>query len=113
MTQDDKPTPPVAPRRPETLTRHGHTRIDDYSWLKDPDWQEVMKAPDRLDPDIRAYLEAENAHTEAVMADTEELQASLFAEMKARIKEDDSTVPAPDGDWEYYQRHETGGQHPI
>ena len=56
-----------------------------------------MRDPGALDPDIRAQLEAENAYTLGIMADTEELQQQLFAEMKARIKEDDSSVPAPDG----------------
>ena len=105
--------PPLAPRRPETITIHGETRTDDYAWLKDPDWQAVMKEPDRLDADIRVYLEAENAHTEAVMAETAALRSKLFKEMKARIKEDDWSVPAPDGEWEYYLRYETGGQHPV
>ena len=56
-----------------------------------------MRDPVALAPDIRAHLEAENAHTEGIMADSEELQQKLFAEMKGRIKEDDSSVPAPDG----------------
>ena len=56
-----------------------------------------MRDPGVLAPEIRAHLEAENAYTQAVMADTEELQQQLFAEMKGRIKEDDSSVPAPDG----------------
>ncbi len=51
-------SPPIAPRRPSTTTMHGHARTDDYAWLKDPDWQQVMKTPDVLDNDIRAYLEA-------------------------------------------------------
>ena len=55
-----------------------------------------------LDPEIRSYLEAENAYTKATLADTEPLQAKLFAEMKGRIKEDDAGVPQPDGDFAYY-----------
>ncbi len=72
-----------------------------------------MRDPPVLDPDIRAHLEAENAYTKAVMSDTEALQATLFAEMKGRIKEDDATVPAPDGAFAYYTRYVTGGQHPL
>jgi oligopeptidase B len=105
--------PPIAQKRPETITQHGVARVDNYAWLKDARWQEVMKTPEILDPDIRAYLEAENAHTKDFMADTEALQTSLFEEMKGRIKQDDSSVPAPDGPWEYYLRYETGGQHPV
>ena len=47
-------TPPIATRRPNTVVLHGHTRTDDYAWLKDPDWQQVMKTPEVLDADIRA-----------------------------------------------------------
>ena len=59
--------PPVAPRRPAPFTRHGITVADDYAWLKDPDWQKVLRDPSLLQPDIRAYLEAENRYTEAFL----------------------------------------------
>lgn len=72
-----------------------------------------MRDPAQLDPAIRAHLTAENAYTASVMADTVSLQERLFAEMKGRIKEDDATVPAPDGAFAYYTRYVTGGQHPI
>jgi oligopeptidase B len=92
---------------------HGITRVDDYAWLRAANWQAVMRDPAQLDPAIRAHLEAENAYAEAFMADTKELQAQLFAEMKGRIKEDDASVPAPDGPFAYYTRYVTGGQHPL
>ena len=63
--------------------------------------------------DIRRYLEAENAYFAGQMADTGELQAALFNEMRGRIKEDDSSVPARDGPWAYSTRHVEGGQHPL
>ena len=72
-----------------------------------------MRNPAVLDPDIRAQLEAENAYTSGIMAQTEELQQLLFSEMKGRIKEDDASVPAPDGEFSYYTRFVTGGQHPL
>ncbi len=52
---------PIAPRRPHSFTRHGVTVTDDYAWLKDENWQEVLRDPSILKPDIRSYLEAENA----------------------------------------------------
>ncbi len=107
------PTPPVAEIRVTTTELHGLTRKDPYAWLKDPNWQSVMRDPAQLDPEIRAYLEAENAYTAAVLAPTEELQETLFQELKARIKPDDATVPAPDGDYLYYRRFEADGQHPV
>lgn len=103
--------PPVADKRPFQDTRHGITRTDEYAWLRAANWQEVMRAPDTLPADIRAYLDAENEYCRAAMAGTEALQETLFAEMKGRIKEDDSSVPAPDGPYVYYSSYVTGGQH--
>ena len=105
--------PPVAARRPVAATLHGIARSDDYAWLKDPDWQQVMREPDALDADIRAYLEAENAYTETFLASHAALREALVAEMRERMKEDDSSVPAPDGEWAYYVRHVEGGEHPL
>ncbi|WP_193175957.1 S9 family peptidase [Oricola nitratireducens] len=103
---------PAAEKRPVTDTRHGITRSDDYAWLRADNWQEVFKDTSILDADIRAYLEAENAYQDALMADTKDLQKVLFEEMKGRIKEDDSTVPAPDGPWAYGSSFKKGGQQP-
>ncbi len=104
--------PPKAEKRPRVETWHGYQRHDDYHWLKADNWQEVMHDPSLLPQDIRAVLEGENAYHEAVMADTTALQDKLFAEMKGRIKEDDSSVPAPDGAYAYYTSYITGGQQP-
>ena len=104
--------PPRAEKRRRTETWHGHEKHDDYHWLRAENWQEVMHDPTLLPADIRAYLEAENAYQEAVLADTADLQQTLFAEMKGRIKEDDSSVPAPDGPFSYYSSFVTGAQHP-
>ena len=104
---------PTALRCPSVSRHHGIDREDDYAWLRADNWQAVMRDPAVLPQDIRAHLEAENAHTAAVMGDTEALQETLFAEMKGRIKEDDSSVPAPDGPFDYYVRYVTGGQQPL
>ena len=106
------PKPPRADKRPRVETWHGYEKRDDYHWLKAPNWQEVMHDPSLLPAEIRAFLEGENAYHEAVMADTRALQDKLFAELKGRIKEDDSSVPAPDGVYDYYSSYVTGGQHP-
>ena len=96
------PTPPVAKRVPRVDVLHGETRRDDYVWLRDKD-----------DPEVLAHLRAENAYTDAVLKSTEAFQAALYAEMLARIKEDDRTVPFRRGDWLYYSRTEKGKQYPI
>lgn len=111
MTKDDV-HPPIADKRPVEITYHGHARTDDYAWLKDENWQQVMQDPNVLNTDIRAYLDAENAYTQSWMGDTSALQKKLFMEMRGRIKEDDSTVPDPDGAFAYYVRFVEGGQHP-
>lgn len=105
--------PPVAERRPTGRTFHGVELADDYAWLRDPQWQQVMRDPSVLQDDIRAYLEAENAYAAAVLEGTAALRETLFAEMKGRIKEHDDSVPDPDGPWEYLTRFVTGGDYPL
>ena len=81
---------------------HGEKRQDDYFWLRQKDH-----------PDVLEYLRAENAFTDAVMQPTESLQEKLYAEMLARIKEDDQSVPYRRDDWLYYSRTEKGKQYAI
>jgi oligopeptidase B len=107
------PKPPVAAKHPKTIEQLGHVRVDDYAWLKDDNWQAVLRDPSAVRADVRDHLNAENAYTAAMLASTEPLQAAIFAEMKGRIKEDDSSVPAPDGPWDYYARYAIGAQHPV
>jgi len=107
------PEPPIASRRESKRTLHGVTLSDDYAWLKDPNWQEVLRKPELLAADIRAYLEAENRYTEALLGPTKALQETLVREMRGRIKEDDSGVPVPDGPWAYLWRYRQGGQHEL
>ena len=104
---------PVAPKKEHVSEYHGQRLEDPYHWLKAENWQQVMRDPSVLPDDIRAYLEAENAHTSKVMDDTEAFQEKLFKEMKGRIKEDDSSVPTPDGAYAYGVKYIEGGQHPI
>jgi oligopeptidase B len=106
-------TAPVAPRRPHAFTTHGITVNDDYAWLKDPKWQEVLRDPAILDPAIRHYLEEENGYTESLLGHTGALQKKLVAEMRGRIKEDDSSVPSPDGPHAYFRKFREGGQHEM
>ncbi|MFY8100843.1 MAG: S9 family peptidase, partial [Allorhizobium sp.] len=106
------PSPPAATKKPVTDTRHGIVRTDDYAWLRADNWQAMFKDTSILDPEIRGYLEAENGYMEAAMADTKELQGQLFAEMKGRIKEDDSSIPMKDGPFAYGSAFVTGGEQP-
>ena len=104
---------PIAAKRPTSRTMHGVEIADDYAWLRAENWQEVMRAPAALDAEIRAHLDAENAYTEATTAPLAALRERLIAEMKGRIKQDDSSVPAVDGPFAYGVRWVTGAQHPL
>jgi len=104
---------PTAEKIPETIVQHGVERVDNYAWMRDPEWQEVLRDPETLDDPIRTHLDAENGFYESATDDLESLREQLFEEMRGRIKEDDSSVPSPDGDYEYYVRFREGGEYPI
>ncbi|MDZ7961172.1 MAG: S9 family peptidase [Aulosira sp. DedQUE10] len=94
--------PPVADKQPEVLELHGDRRIDNYFWLRDIE-----------NPQVLAYLEAENSYTAAMMQHTESLQTKLYNEMLARIKETDLSVPYRLDDYYYYLRTEEGKDYAI
>ncbi|MGW8314119.1 MAG: S9 family peptidase [Bacteroidales bacterium] len=94
--------PPVAAKKPKELTIHGDTRTDPYFWLRE-----------RKNPEVIAYLEAENAYREAVMKSTESLQTKLYEEMVGRIKQDDASVPYLENGYYYYTRYEEGKEYPV
>ncbi|QAY79872.1 S9 family peptidase [Sphingosinicella sp. BN140058] len=99
------PAPPKAQQRPHSYSRHGYTIEDPYFWLKDQGYPKVD------DADVLAYLKAENAYFEAAMAPHEQLVTTLFEEMKGRVKEDESSVPARDGDYLYWWAFKPGAQY--
>ena len=95
-------TAPLAPKKPKELVTHGDVRQDPYYWLRD-----------RQNPEVTAYLEAENAYTKAAMAHTESFQETLFQEIKGRIKEEDTSVPYLDHGYYYLTRYVKGGEYPL
>lgn len=99
------PAAPVAEKRPHSITHHGITVEDPYHWLKDQSYPKID------DEDVLDYLREENAYFEAHMAGQKPLVDELFAEMKGRIKENDSSVPQKDGDWLYWSEFEEGAQY--
>jgi oligopeptidase B len=94
--------PPTAKKIPHAVSVHGEERIDDFYWLRD-----------RNDPDVVAYLKAENAFTKAVMKPTRDFQQSLYDELVGRVKETDSSAPQKYGEFYYYSRTEQGKQYSI
>jgi|GEM_PF-3473539 len=95
---------PVAPKKPIRMTQLGITRHDDYGWMKDENWQAMMADTSKLDADIRAHLERENAYSAEVMSGLTPLKDTIFEEMKGRLKADASSVPSPDGEFAYNHR---------
>lgn len=102
MPELERLSPPIAKRVTTSRNVHGDTVVDHYAWLKDRD-----------DPDTIAYLEAENAHTEAALAHTKELQDTIFDEIKSRTLETDLSVPTRHGSWWYYTRTTEGQQYAV
>jgi oligopeptidase B len=101
-TAAPSPAPPVARKVPKTTEVNGRKLVDNYFWLRD-----------KKNPEVKAYLEAENAYTDAVMKPTEAFQKRLYDEMLGRIKETDVDVPYKQGDYFYYSRTEAGKQYQI
>ncbi len=102
VAQPSQPAPPVAKIIPRADTLHGDIRVDNYYWLRE-----------RTNPEVKNYLEAENAYTENVMKPTAALQETLYNEMVRRIKETDQDPPYREGEYYYYTRTEQGKQYPI
>ena len=108
----DAAEPPVAERRDHEVTHHGVTVRDPYAWLRADNWREVMADPAVLDPQIRGYLEAENAYTGAVLAPLEAKREGLVRELRGRIAEDDWSVPTVDGHHAYGSDYTEGSEQP-
>ena len=107
------PRPPVTPRFSRRIEQLGRLRIDDYAWLKPANWKDVWRDPSLLDPKILGYLSEENRYCDGVLKPTEQLQAKLLAEMKARTPERLETPPIADGQWLYFKRTMPGAQQPL
>ncbi|MBX9939435.1 MAG: S9 family peptidase [Candidatus Obscuribacterales bacterium] len=101
-TQQTNSGPPRAKKLAVTTLLHGDTLIDEYAWMRNRD-----------DADLMPHLRAEDAYADAYMSDTNDLQAALFAEMRGRMKEADTSVPNRRGRFLYYSRTETGKQYPV
>ncbi|MFO1170457.1 MAG: S9 family peptidase [Hyphomicrobiaceae bacterium] len=106
-------TPPHAKGKPVSRTVHGVTISDPFAWLRADNWQDAVNDVTLLPPDIRTYLEAENAYTTAVLADVGPLQEQVYQELKGRTKEDEATTPFDDGPWQYYERGVLGKDYDL
>src|ERR1700727_1280100 len=102
MIETSLSSPPIAHFDRTETALHGITLTDDYAWLRQKE-----------NPEVTAYLEAENAYAEAVMAPQEALRSELYNEMLSHIQQTDVSVPYRDGAWWYYTRTEEGLQYAI
>ena len=100
----EAPQPPVARKVPFVVKSPQGDRVDEYHWLRDDD-------PKAKRPEVMQYLEAENAYAEARLAPLQPLQDKLVAEMRSRVKEDDSSVPAFDNGWWLWRRFQPGAEY--
>ncbi len=96
--------PPVAAKRPHAVISPNGTRVDEYYWLRDDS---------RANPEMLAYVTAENSYADAMMAHVKPLEETLYKEIVGRLQQDDSTVPYLMNGYWYYKRFETGGEYPI
>ncbi len=102
MTQAQTKTAPVAAIKPKTITTNGHSRVDNYYWLNQPEDKEVL-----------AYLTAENDYLDQTLAPIKDFRTKLFEEMKGRIKQQDESVPYKEGTYFYLTKYMEGGEYPI
>lgn len=105
MSMHDRIQPPLAEVKPVTVAHHGVELVDPYAWLRDPGYPAIA------DTGVLAYLEAENAHANAILEPWRAEIDAMFAELKGRLKEDDSSVPSRDGAYEYWWKFEPGAQY--
>jgi oligopeptidase B len=107
------PPAPVTARRPKRIEQLGRIRIDAYAWLRDPHFAEVLADPSKMQPDIRAHLEAENRYAGAILAPTRPRQKQYLDRMLALAGGDASSPPSPDGPWAYYSYVRPGESHVV
>ena len=105
--------PPRVAQKPKRIEQLGRVRVDNYAWLRDPDWKHVALDPSLMQKEIRAQLDAENRYAEAVLAPTRSRQDEYVASMIALASSDEAAPAAPDGPWEYYQYLRAGEDHPV
>ena len=96
---------PIAEKKTDSKILHGVVYEDDYSWLRDSQWQNVLKDPSLLDPKIGKYLKLENDYSDIVLAPLNSLKEEILEEMKGRMKRDDASVPIDHGEFAYFYKY--------
>ena len=104
--------PPNSPKKTYTEMRHNITREDEFRWLRDENWKDVLTNPKRLQKDIRAYLESENRYVAYILQENHSLQEALILEMRNRIKEHDILPAIPRKEWAWFEQFLSDKEYP-
>ena len=108
-----KNTTPKLRKETKVIKIHTHELTDDYAWIKQDNWQEVLQKPEVLNPEVLNYLKEENKFTDSQLEDQETLKETIFKELKGRIKDKDSSVPIKDGDFSYFTEYNEKSEYPC
>ena len=104
---------PKLRKETKVIKIHTHELTDDYAWIKQDNWQEVLQKPEVLNPEVLNYLKEENKFTDSQLEAQEALKETIFKELKGRIKDKDSSVPIKDGDFSYFAEYTEGSEYPC
>ena len=96
-----------------TVKIHNEELIDNYSWIKQKDWKEVILNPNKLNAQVKKYLDEENLFKENQLKDIKDIEKKLFEELKSKIKNEDNSVPKRDGDYLYGYKYNKNSEYPI
>ena len=105
-------TIPKLRKETNSIKIHNEDLPDNYAWIKQKNWQEVLKNPTKLNDEVANYLTEENAFVKEQLKEKEQLETEIFQELKGRIKDKDSSVPLKDGAYYYFSEYEEGSEYP-
>ena len=105
-------TIPKLRKETNSIKIHNEDLPDNYAWIKQKNWQEVLKDPKKLNDEVANYLTEENAFVKEQLKEKEQLETEIFQELKGRIKDKDSSVPLKDGAYYYFSEYEEGSEYP-
>ena len=105
-------TIPKLRKETNSIKIHNEDLLDNYAWIKQKNWQEVLKNPTKLNDEVANYLTEENAFVKEQLKEKEQLETEIFQELKGRIKDKDSSVPLKDGAYYYFSEYEGGSEYP-
>ena len=113
MPTISKANPPKARKKLVKTKVHNTELSDQFSWIRDDNWQEVLHSPNVLKKNIRKYIDDENKWTNKKLSFLKPLEKKIFNEIKGKIKEEDTSIPQKDGNWFYYSETKKNKEYSI